>query len=71
MIRVVNNLIPMLALTCLASTSFLPMALAQEFQTGDPISSVDESGERVFMSDNVKVYGSFHFSESCTSLLFM
>jgi hypothetical protein len=56
----------MLALTCLASTSFGPTASAQEFQTGDPISSVDESGERVFMSDNVKVFGSFHFSESCT-----
>jgi hypothetical protein len=66
MTRVVNNLIPMLALTCLASTSFGPTASAQEFQTGDPISSVDESGERVFMSDNVKVFGSFHFSESCT-----
>ena len=66
MTRVVNNLIPLLALTCLASTSFVPMASAQEFQAGDPISSVDESGERVFMSDNVKVFGSFHFSESCT-----
>jgi outer membrane protein assembly factor BamB len=57
----VNMLIPALALTCLAST-----ASAQEFRTGDPISSINENGDRTFMSDNVKVFGSFHFSESCT-----
>lgn len=39
---------------------------AQEFSAGEPIGSVNESGVRVPMSDNVKVYGSFHFSESCT-----
>lgn len=41
-------------------------AQAQEFSAGLPIGSVNEAGERVAMSDNVKVYGSFHFSESCT-----
>ncbi|NKB35343.1 MAG: gluconolaconase [Pseudomonadales bacterium] len=41
-------------------------ALAQDFQTGAPIGSVNESGVRVPLSSNVKVYGSFHFSESCT-----
>lgn len=41
-------------------------AHAQEFRTGEPIGSVNEAGVRVPMSDNVKVYGSFHFSESCT-----
>ncbi len=39
---------------------------AQEFKAGEPIGSVNESGIRVPMSSNVKVYGSFHFSESCT-----
>ncbi|MEZ5492981.1 MAG: SMP-30/gluconolactonase/LRE family protein [Gammaproteobacteria bacterium] len=41
-------------------------ATAQEFQVGQPIGSVNEAGVRLPMSDNVKVYGSFHFSESCT-----
>ena len=40
--------------------------VAQEFVAGEPIGSVNESGVRVPMSSNVKVYGSFHFSESCT-----
>ncbi len=39
---------------------------AQEFKAGEPIGSVNESGVRVPMSTNVKVFGSFHFSESCT-----
>ena len=33
---------------------------------GEPIGAVNEAGVRVPMSANVKVYGSFHFSESCT-----
>lgn len=41
-------------------------ANAQEFTTGEPIGAVNEAGVRVPMSSNVKVYGSFHFSESCT-----
>ena len=32
---------------------------AQEFQASAPISAIDESGNRVFTTDNVKVYGSF------------
>lgn len=39
---------------------------AQEFAAGEPIGAVNEAGVRVPMSSNVKVYGSFHFSESCT-----
>lgn len=54
-------LAPVLLLGMLASSSF-----AQEFRTGEPIGSVNEQGVRVPMSSNVKVYGSFHFSESCT-----
>ena len=41
-------------------------AFGQGFTVGEPIGSVNEAGVRVPMSDNVKVYGSFHFSESCT-----
>jgi streptogramin lyase len=41
-------------------------ARAQEFQAGEPLGTVNEAGVKMEMSDNVKVYGSFHFSESCT-----
>ncbi len=44
----------------------LSTASAQEFEAGLPIGAVNEAGVRVPMSSNVKVYGSFHFSESCT-----
>ena len=36
------------------------------FQAGSPLGSTNEAGQSVTMSDNVKVYGSFNFSESCT-----
>ena len=50
-----------------ASGLFLVSAVnAQEFRVGEPIGSVNEAGERKLMSDNVKVYAAFHFSESCT-----
>jgi len=49
----------------LFSTGAVP-ASAQDFRVGEPIGSVNESGVRVPLSGNVKVYGSFHFSESCT-----
>ena len=39
---------------------------AQEFRAGEPIGAINEAGVREPMSANVKVYGSFHFSESCT-----
>lgn len=58
-----------LSLTTFLSASLLVSATAvqaQEFRAGLPIGSVNEAGERVLLSDNVKVYGSFHFSESCT-----
>ena len=52
---------------CLLALLLSPLAVsAQDFQTGEPIGSVNEAGVRVPMSANVKVYGSFHFSESCT-----
>lgn len=50
----------------LFAVAFGLVASAQEFRVGEPIGSVNEQGVRVPMSTNVKVYGSFHFSESCT-----
>lgn len=54
-------------LSVLSVLSALPLsAPAQEFQAGEPLSSVNEAGIRMQMSQNVKVFGSFHFTESCT-----
>ena len=39
---------------------------AQEFTAGEPLGSINEAGTKMTMSDNVKVFGSFHFTESCT-----
>ncbi len=50
----------------LALGARLSPAIGQGFTAGEPIGAVNEAGERVPLSDNVKVYGSFHFSESCT-----
>lgn len=36
------------------------------FQAGEPLGTINEAGERTPLSDNVKVYGSFRFAESCT-----
>lgn len=41
-------------------------AIAQDFQAGAPLGAVNEAGVHMPMSNNVKVFGSFHFSESCT-----
>ena len=41
-------------------------AAAQEFSAGEPIGALNEAGVWQPMSDNVTVYGSFHFTESCT-----
>ena len=43
-----------------------PQSRAQEFVAGKPLGTVNEAGVRGAMTDNVKVYGSFHFAESCT-----
>jgi sugar lactone lactonase YvrE len=41
-------------------------AAPQPFKAGTPLSATNEAGQVVPMSTNVKVYGSFHFAESCT-----
>jgi len=61
-----------LALTAsLAMGAALAQAPAQPaapkpFQAGEPLSATNEAGKKMPMSSNVKVYGSFNFSESCT-----
>lgn len=49
--------------TLLAGTG---LAGAQDFAVGEPLGTVNEAGEPTPMSDNVKVFGSFRFAESCT-----
>ncbi len=41
-------------------------AQQKEFQAGKPLGSVNEAGQFITMTGNVKVYGSFRFAESCT-----
>jgi hypothetical protein len=36
------------------------------YRVGTPLGATNEAGVATPLSDNVKVYGSFHFSESCT-----
>ena len=42
------------------------LLFAQDFSAGGPLGATNQAGTFVPMSDNVKVYGSFHFTESCT-----
>lgn len=41
-------------------------AEAKPFAAGTPLGTINEAGVATPMSDNVKVYGSFRFAESCT-----
>jgi sugar lactone lactonase YvrE len=50
----------------LAASLSAQLALSQEFQAGGPLGTVNESGQSVAMTDNVRVYGSFRMAESCT-----
>ena len=43
-----------------------PPAQPQPYRVGTPLSQANEAGQMKTMSSNVKVYGSFHFAESCT-----
>ncbi|MCH6256300.1 SMP-30/gluconolactonase/LRE family protein [Puniceicoccaceae bacterium K14] len=51
------------SLAILQSALFL--ASANDFTAGKPLGATEESGEYVPISNNVKVFGSFHFAESC------
>ena len=65
MIHSANRRIVPAALITVVVAVALPVA-AQDFVAGEPIGALSEAGEWRPMSDNVKVFGSFHFSESCT-----
>ena len=43
-----------------------PPAGPQPYRVGTPLGATNEAGQQQPMSSNVKVYGSFHFAESCT-----
>jgi len=60
-----NTLFRKLAITVVGIAT-VPLSFAQEIIVGDPLSATNESGVHLVMSDNVKVFGSFHFTESCT-----
>ncbi len=56
-----------LALCFGAAAAFAqPGESSGEFRTGEPLGTVNEAGEQTPMTDNVKVFGSFRFAESCT-----
>jgi len=50
----------------LATSLAQDAAAPKEFKAGDPLGAVNEAGEFVPMSKNVRVYGSFRFAESVT-----
>ncbi|HEY8520015.1 MAG TPA: SMP-30/gluconolactonase/LRE family protein [Gammaproteobacteria bacterium] len=43
-----------------------PPSGTQGFRTGQPLGTVNEAGVATPITDNVKVFGSFRFAESCT-----
>lgn len=59
-------------LSAAAQLCLLTLAAAQEptapkeFKAGDPLGAVNEAGEFIPLSENVKVFGSFRFAESVT-----
>ena len=56
----------MVSTGCLVVAGYFSTSLAQEFIAGEPLGANNQSGDFVEMSSNVTVYGSFHFTESCT-----
>ena len=59
--KILSIVIPLIAMMFISLQS-----RGQEFAAGNPLGAVNEAGQWVDMSDNVKVFGSFHFAESCT-----
>lgn len=55
-----------IAITVVSSSLLMSNLQAQEFQAGSPLGTTNESGQRMPLSSNVKVFGSFRFAESCT-----
>lgn len=61
------SLLAAMAITA-SSLSLAPLSFAQsgEFRAGGPLGTINEAGVATPMSANVRVFGSFRFSESCT-----
>jgi len=49
----------------ISGTTHAQDSSTKSFQAGKPLGSINEAGKFVPISDNVKVYGSFRFAESC------
>jgi sugar lactone lactonase YvrE len=63
-IRILSTVVA-LAL-CAGAHAQAPAAGSGEFKAGTPLGTINEAGAATPLSANVKVYGSFRFSESCT-----
>ena len=61
-----RRIVPAALITVVVAVAVAVPVAAQDFVAGEPIGALSEAGEWRPMSDNVKVFGSFHFSESCT-----
>ena len=64
-----KNIISILASAILLSP--VSQVISQDFSAGGPLGAINESGDFIAMSNNVKVYGSFNFTDlkSLTELL--
>lgn len=51
---------------CGAASACMAQSEGEGFRAGEPLGTVNEAGEATPMTDNVKVFGSFRFAESCT-----
>ena len=49
----------------LSNIAYAQKPTGKSFEAGKPLGAVNEAGEFVPLSSNVKVYGSFRFAESC------
>lgn len=53
------------AITLVGNFAIAQESATNKIEVGKPLGAVNEAGEFVSISDNVKVYGSFRFAESC------
>ncbi|HEY7670702.1 MAG TPA: SMP-30/gluconolactonase/LRE family protein [Gammaproteobacteria bacterium] len=58
--------VPIALLISAGAAAQAPPAAPAPFRVGQPLGATNEAGVATPLSANVKVYGSFHFSESCT-----
>lgn len=59
-------LISSIAAVAAIAGSTIAFAQTETFSAGEPLGTVNEAGVATPMSDNVRVFGSFRFAESCT-----